>query len=71
MCRYIWADHKNAENKDVSQEPMKKDDDFPTLFKYLMNYLPTGDASPPVVYHRERAQQDYKIAHKKVNYNGR
>ena len=71
MCRYVWADHKNADNKDISQEPMKKNDDFPTLFKYLMNYMPSGVMTPPEVFHRDRATQDYKIIQPKVNHYGR
>jgi hypothetical protein len=67
MCRYVWADHKNADNKDVSQEPLKKMDDFPTLFKYLMNSMPTGSMTAPAVYKRDRGQTAYKIQ-TKVNY---
>ena len=55
MKRYVWADHKQAENKDVSQVPLQKHDDFPTLFKYLMNYLPTSGTAAPSVYRRNRA----------------
>lgn len=54
MKRYVWADHKNAENKDISQVPMQKHDDYPALAKYLMNYLPTGEASAPAVHRRDR-----------------
>jgi len=67
MTRYVWADHKNAENKDISQEPLKKDDDFPTLFKYLMNYMPSGMQQAPSVYRRDRGTSSYKIQ-QKVNY---
>ena len=71
MTRYVWADHKNADNKDVSQEPMRKNDDFPTLFKYLFNYMPSGTPAAPAVYRRSRAQDNYKIKPTKVNHYGR
>lgn len=71
MCRYVWADHKNAENKDISQEPMKKNDDFPTLFKYLFNYMPSGTPTPPTVHKRNRTSSDYKIQQPKVSHYGR
>jgi len=68
MMRYVWADHKNAENKDISQVPLQKHDDFPTLLKYLMNYLPAGVFSTPTIYKRERSTSDYKIKDTRVNY---
>jgi phage terminase large subunit-like protein len=68
MTRYVWADHKNADHKDISQEPMRKHDDFPTLLKYLMNYLPSGLSTTPAVYKRTRGQADYKIRDARVNY---
>ncbi|MCI0551848.1 MAG: hypothetical protein L0287_12910, partial [Anaerolineae bacterium] len=41
MKRYVWADYKNQEGKDQKQVPKKLHDDYPTLLKYLYNYLPT------------------------------
>jgi hypothetical protein len=70
MMRYVWADHKNAENKDIAQEPLKKHDDFPTLFKYLFNYLPSGMPVAPSVYKRDRSSADYKIKEQRINYHG-
>ncbi|MGH9910094.1 MAG: hypothetical protein ACRD32_05595, partial [Nitrososphaerales archaeon] len=71
MTRYVWADHKNSDNKDISQEPLKKNDDFPTLFKYLLNYMPSGTQTAPAVYKRARGGRDYKqVESKKVNYYG-
>lgn len=70
MTRYVWADHKNSENKDISQEPLRKHDDFPTLLKYLFNYLPTGSPTPPHVHKRQRSQADYK-GNTQVNYGRR
>ena len=41
MKRYTWDDFKHGQGKDLKQKPRDKYDDFPTLLKYLMNYLPT------------------------------
>lgn len=41
MKRYCWDEHKRALDKDLKQIPKAKNDDFPTLLKYLMNRLPT------------------------------
>jgi len=37
MKRYVWADFKSAQEKDVKQTPREKYDDYPTLLKYLVN----------------------------------
>ena len=71
MTRYVWADHKHADNKDVSQEPLRKEDDFPTLFKYLMNYMPSGTPVAPSVYKRDRTSRDYKqVEPRRINHYG-
>ena len=62
MKRYVWADHKNQEGKDVVQVPLALHDDFPALFKYLMNRLPTGGNFTPTIVKRDRASNDYKIS---------
>lgn len=54
MTRYVWADHKNQEGRDLAQEPLRLNDDFPTLLKYLFNYMPTGHTTAPKVYRRDR-----------------
>lgn len=41
MKRYCWDDHKRSLEKDLKQQPKRKNDDFPTLLKYMMNALPT------------------------------
>ena len=41
--RYVWDDHKRALDKDMKQTPKTKNDDYPTLWKYLMNLEPTFD----------------------------
>ena len=41
MKRYTWDDFKHGQGKDLKQKPRDKYDDFPTLLKYLMNYLPS------------------------------
>jgi hypothetical protein len=70
MKRYVWSDHKNAENKDVAQTPLSKHDDYPALFKYLMNYLPTsGNMAPPAVK-RQRVDGSYR-AHERATHAGR
>jgi hypothetical protein len=39
--RYIWDDYRRALEKDIKQKPKEKYDDFPTLWKYLLNSDPT------------------------------
>ena len=39
--RYRWSDYKAAAEKDIKQVPRDKEDDYPTLLKYLMNYQPS------------------------------
>lgn len=39
--RYSWDDYKRSTEKDQKQTPKAKNDDFPTLLKYVMNYAPT------------------------------
>lgn len=41
MKRYSWEDHKRALEKDQKQKVKQKNDDFPTLLKYLMNSQPS------------------------------
>ncbi len=40
MKRYVWDDHKSAMEKDLKQKAKMKNDDYPTMLKYLMNYNP-------------------------------
>lgn len=40
MKRYVWDDHKTALEKDLKQKAKPKNDDYPTMLKYLMNYSP-------------------------------
>ena len=44
MKRYAWDNFKKAEERDIKQRPKPKNDDYPTLLKYLMNYLPVFSA---------------------------
>ena len=39
--RYVWDDFKRSADKDLKQQPKDKYSDYPTLLKYLLNYLPT------------------------------
>ncbi len=41
LKRYVWGEYKQHVDRDVKQTPKEKDDDGPTLLKYLMNYGPT------------------------------
>lgn len=69
MKRYVWDDRKNEERKDILQEPLKKNDDYPALFKYLMNSLPTSATVIPTVHKRDRNSQDYNS--ERVSYGRR
>ncbi len=40
MMRYRWDDYRVRLEKDVKQIPKPKDDDFPTLWKYVLNCDP-------------------------------
>lgn len=41
MKRYVWDDYKQSLEKDQKQRPKTKNDDFPTILKYLANMEPT------------------------------
>ena len=41
MKRYVWDEHKRGLEKDLKQKPREKNDDYPTLLKYLLNFEPT------------------------------
>ena len=41
MKRYVWDDYRRNMERDQKQTPKDKDDDFPTLLKYLLNFEPT------------------------------
>lgn len=66
MKRYVWADPKQQEGKDLAQVPLRLHDDFPTLLKYLFNKMPTSGDVEPVIHKRNRATQDYKT--ERTNY---
>ena len=59
MKRYVWAEHQNQDRLDVKQVPLAKNDDFPTLFKYLMNYHPEHTPVSHAIYHRDRSSKSY------------
>lgn len=66
MKRYVWADHLHADRTDIKQVPLAKNDDFPTLFKYLMNRLPQyGSTSSNTVVKRDRSSTGY---HTDINH---
>ena len=39
--RYRWSEYKATLEKDLKQVPRDKEDDYPTLLKYLLNYQPS------------------------------
>lgn len=39
--RYVWDDYRMKLEKELKQRPKPKNDDFPTMLKYLMNFEPT------------------------------
>lgn len=41
LKRYVWQDRKLDSDRAVIQVPKDKDDDYPTMLKYLMNEAPT------------------------------
>jgi len=40
MKRYVWDDHKSKLEKSMKQKAKEKNDDYPTMMKYLMNFEP-------------------------------
>lgn len=40
MKRYVWDDHKKTLERDLKQTAKTKNDDFPTMLKYLLNAQP-------------------------------
>ena len=41
MKRYVWDEYRASLEKDIKQKPREKNDDYPTLLKYLLNSDPT------------------------------
>ena len=41
MKRFAWDEHRRSNDRDVKQSPKPKYDDFPALWRYLLNYEPT------------------------------
>ena len=41
MKRYVWADYKLSSERQQRQTPRDKEDDYPTLMRYLFNLSPT------------------------------
>jgi len=41
MKRFVWDDYRKTLEKDLKQKPKEKNDDYPTLMKYLLNTDPT------------------------------
>jgi hypothetical protein len=52
--RFVWDEYKRSAEKDQKQTPKPKNDDFPALWRYLMNTNPTfiGLRGLQQVYHR-------------------
>ena len=43
LQRYVWDDYRHITDRDQKQTPKPKEDDMPTLLKYLMNADPCYD----------------------------
>ena len=41
LKRYVWGDYRNASDRGQKQVPKDKDDDYPSMLKYLANFDPT------------------------------
>ena len=61
MKRYVWDDHKKTLEKDMKQTAKTKNDDFPTMFKYLLNAQPLFRQmlDGPKILRRERGGAVY------------
>ena len=55
--RYTWAEYKRSPDRDVKQTPKDKNDDYPTMWKYVLNLEPTFrfmQQGPSVIHTRSR-----------------
>ena len=65
MKRFLWDDHKKGLEKDQKQMTKKKNDDFPAIYRYILNSNPDFrslrmSANPVVSHHRaERGPNGY------------
>jgi hypothetical protein len=61
MKRYVWDNYRRADERDIKQVPKRKNDDFPTLLKYLMNTNPSFNllqrGAPVIHYGRGTARK--------------
>ena len=59
MKRYVWAEYRDAMDRDVKQKPKEKNDDDPSMMKYLLNANPTFRGlrdGTQILRRRERSQ---------------
>ena len=60
MKRYVWDDFRQALEKGMKQKPKDKEDDYPTMMKYLLNTNPDFrflQAGAPIIRrHRKETQ---------------
>jgi len=62
MKRYAWDEHKRTLERDLKQKPKAKNDDYPTLFKYHHNFLPTFRGltdGPRIIRRGDRRSSSY------------
>jgi hypothetical protein len=62
MLRYCWQDYKKTLERDQMQKPRDKNDDYPTLLKYLLNSNPeftTLRMGSPIIS-RRRVNAEYR-----------
>jgi hypothetical protein len=56
LKRYVWDNYRRQDERDLKQVPKAKNDDYPTLIKYLLNSNPTFSllqyGAPTVHYNR-------------------
>ena len=59
LKRYVWDDYRKTLEKAQKQKPKDKNDDYPTLMKYLLNADPTFNwmLHGATVLHRRRPQK--------------
>ena len=60
MKRYIWDDFRNSLDKGLKQKPKQKNDDDPTMMKYVLNSNPTSRGlleGGRIVRRRQRLRQ--------------
>ena len=67
--RYVWDDYREKVERDLKQQPKPKNDDHPTMAKYLLNASPEfrSSVAPGILRRRELPRSRYRTGQMWVN----